>query len=131
MPSVEALPTPAIQAVLRQHLADPAARLTDVELEPLTTDGYSGNRLYRARVAWLGGRCAPEPGSATWVLKRWLPGGHGQRLLGVDRPLEALAWSQGILRPEVLPAGVVAPHILRAPRHDLVGGDAWLHQAAA
>ena len=43
------------------------------------TGGYSGNRLYRARLAWAGGAVA-EAGTATWVLKRWLPDGHSERL---------------------------------------------------
>jgi hypothetical protein len=125
MTVAETAPAPAelLQAVLREDLAIPTARITDLQVEPIPSDGFSGNRLYRARVAWAGGAVS-EARSATWVLKRWLPGGHGERLLGVDRPLEALAWERGILRPEALPAGVVAPIV--SVRLDPSGDAAWI-----
>jgi hypothetical protein len=106
----EPVPVELVQSVLREHLADPAAHLTDLQVGPLPSDGYSGNQLYRARLTWSG-RANDSGGSVTWLFKRWLPGGHSERLLGLDRPLEALAWEQGILRPGSLPPGVVAPMV--------------------
>jgi hypothetical protein len=95
---VAAIASPELlQAVLREHLADPTAHIADLQIEPILTDSYSGNCLYRARIAWTSS-ALPEVRSVTWMLKRWLSGGHGERLLGVDRPLEALAWERGILR---------------------------------
>jgi hypothetical protein len=105
----ETIPAEFIQAVLREHLADPSARLTDLHAQPIPSDGFSGNRLYRVRLAWTRESPTDGPDSATWVLKRWLPGGHSERQLGVTRPLEAIAWMEGILRPMALPRGVVVP----------------------
>lgn len=121
--AAEIAPRELLQDILGEHLGDPTAHISDVEMEPIVTDGYSGNRLYRARVAWTGGTL-PDVHSASWVLKRWLPGGHGKRLLGVDRPVEVLAWAAGILRPETLPAGVVIPVI--DARLDPRGDAAWI-----
>jgi hypothetical protein len=119
----ETIPAELVEALLREHLADPTARISDLQVEPILTDGYSGNLFYRARVGWAGG-VAAGAGSATRVLKRWLPGGHSEYLLGVDRPLEALAWEEGILRPEALPAGVVVPFV--GARLDPSGDAAWI-----
>ena len=124
MEVAETAPPELLQAILRKYLADPTARISDLQVEPIPTDGYSGNLFYRARVGWAGGGVAADSGSATWVLKRWLPGGHSEYLLGVDRPLEALAWEEGILRPEALPAGVVVPFV--GARLDPSGDAAWI-----
>ena len=124
MLATETVPAEPLLAVLREHLAITTARITDLQVESVPSEGFSGNRLYRAHIAWAGDGWAASSGSAAWMLKRWLPGGHSERLLGVDRPLEALAWEQGILRPEALPAGVVAP-IVGAWR-DPSGAAAWI-----
>src|SRR3712207_3939958 len=124
MPAAEATPAAPLQAVMRERLGDPTARLVDLHAEPISGGGYSGNPLYRVRVAWAGGGPGAESGSATWVLKRWLPGGHGHRLLGVDRPLEALAWEWGILRPGSMPPGIVVP--TRSVHLDSSGDAAWI-----
>ena len=118
MLSVVDVPIEIVEAILRRHLADPSARLTDLEVEPISSDGYSGNHLFRARLAWTSATTAVGPRSATWVLKRWLPGGHSERLLGIDRPLEALGWQHGLLRPEALPAGVATPIVGAWPDRD-------------
>jgi hypothetical protein len=127
---VDAEPTPSeiVHTVLADQNADPSVRISrnrisEPQIEPILTDGYSGNRLYRARVAWNGGAIG-DGGSATWLLKRWQPGGHGECLLGVDRPLEALAWEQGVLRREAMPPGVVTPII--GARLDPSGDAAWI-----
>ena len=122
--SVEPVPVALLEAVLREHLADPSARLTDLHAEPICGDGFSGNALYRVSIAWTSQGRAAGRGSFTWVLKRWQPGGHSERLLGVTRPLEALGWKGGILRPKALPAGVVAPIV--GARLDPSGEAAWL-----
>jgi hypothetical protein len=118
------VPTATIQAMLREHLADPSARLTDLAAEPIVSDGYSGNELLRLQLGWTSGHATDTPRPATWVLKRWLPGGHAEHQLGIDRPLEALSWQAGLIRPSALPAGVVTPMV--AARLDPDGRAAWI-----
>jgi hypothetical protein len=96
--------TETVEAMLRKHLADPSAHITDLEAEPIVSDGYSGNELQRLRLACTSARATGAPHTATWVLKRWLPGGHAEHLLGIRRPLEALSWQVGLIRPHALPA---------------------------
>lgn len=122
--AVETVPADLLQTILREHLAEPCLWISDLQVEPIASGGFSGNRLYRARVGWTGVGPAAGTASANWVLKRWLPGGHGERVMGVDRPLEVLAWQQGILRPEAMPAGVVAPII--GARLDPDGAAGWI-----
>jgi hypothetical protein len=111
-----------VQPCLRDYLADPTVRLLDLVAEPLAEGGHSGNQLQRVRFHWRGSGAGT--GSATWVVKRWLPGGLGERLLGVNQPLEALAWEAGLLRPDRLPPGVSTPIV--GVRRDAVGAGAWI-----
>jgi hypothetical protein len=39
----DAVPPDIIQSILRDHLADPTATLTDLEIQPFANDGASGN----------------------------------------------------------------------------------------
>ncbi len=124
MSPAEAVPAGLVETVLQEYLADERVALTDLIATPIPGDGFSGNRLYRVRLSWAPGRQGAGPGSAAWVVKRWLPGGQGEALLGVTRPLEALAWEQGLLRREALPAGVVAPII--GAQLEAAGTSAWI-----
>jgi phosphotransferase family enzyme len=124
MLTVTNVPTETIQAMLREHLADPSAHLTDLEAEPIVSDGYSGNELQRLRLAWSSRHATDKPRTAAWVLKRWLPGGHAEHLLGIHRPLEALSWQAGLVSPAALPAGVTTPMV--AARLDPDGRAAWI-----
>jgi hypothetical protein len=121
--TVEAVPAGMVQAVL-PYLADEAVALTGLDVTPIPGDGFSGNRLYRVRLSWKSGRQGAGPGSADWVVKRWLPGGYGEALLGVTRPLEALAWEKGLLRREALPPGVAAPIV--GAKLEAAGTGAWI-----
>jgi hypothetical protein len=129
MSEVETVPAGLLQAILRGPLADPTARLTDVNAEPIPRDGFSGNALHRVSLAWTGQERAATQGPTTWVLKRWRPGGASERLLGVTRPLEAIAWERGVLRPDALPQGVVVPII--GARRDPGGAAVWDRDADA
>src|SRR5262249_33095205 len=82
-----AVPAAPLRAVLREHLAAPTVRLTDLHAEPIAGDGFSGSALHRVSLAWTSRGRADGRGSATWVLKRWRPGGHSERLLGVTQSL--------------------------------------------
>jgi Phosphotransferase enzyme family len=118
------VPAEIIEAILQRHLADPSARLADLESEPIPSDGYSGNHLFRVRLAWTSAMAAEPPRATTWVLKRWLPGGHSERLLGSHQPLEVLGWQHGLVRPEALPAGVATPIV--GTWLDADGRAAWI-----
>lgn len=120
--TVDAALAGVVEPCLRESLADPTVRLLDLVAEPLVEGGCSGNRLQRVRFHWRGSGVGT--GSATWVVKRWLPGGLSERLLGVDLPLEALAWEVGLLRPERMPPGVSTPIV--GVRRDAVGAGAWI-----
>ena len=124
MLGTEDVPAELVQGFLRDHLADPAARLTDLTVEPLTSEGFSGNALYRARLSWARPGGAGSGEQADWVLKRWRPGGLSEVLLGLTQPVEALAWEHGLLRPRSLPAGLIVP-ILGA-RVEAGGAEAWV-----
>jgi hypothetical protein len=106
------------------RLADPFIRVTDLDVEPIGGDGYSGNLLWRVRLTWAGTPKATGARSVTWVVKRWLPGGHSERLLGISQPLEALAWQIGLLRPSAMPPGVRVPFV--DVRLDRDGRAAWI-----
>jgi hypothetical protein len=118
------VPTGTVEAMLREYLADPSATIIDLQSEPIVSDGYSGNELLRLRLAWTSRHATDTPRTAAWVLKRWLPGGDAEHLLGIDRPLEALSWQAGLIRPDALPAGVVTPMV--AARLDPDGRAAWI-----
>jgi hypothetical protein len=120
--TVDAALAGVILPCLRDYLSDPTARLLDVDAEPLAEHGCSGNRLMRVRLRWSSTRAGA--GSATWVAKRWLPGGLGERLVGVTLPLEAMGWEAGLLRPSALPPGIAVP-IVGAWR-DEAGPGAWI-----
>lgn len=121
VPVVDPMLDGAVSAALREHLADQGAALTDLVATPIPGNGCSGNRLWRTRVCWT--ERDGRPGAANWVVKRWQAGGQGAALLGVTRPLEALAWQQGLLKPAALPAGVVAPIVGATCAPD--GASAW------
>ena len=59
------MPTGVVEAVLREHLGDDGAALTDLVATPIPGDGFSGNRLYRVRLTWASGRQGGVPGSAS------------------------------------------------------------------
>ena len=102
----------AVERILREHLADETATLTHVSVQPfVATSSYSGNNTHcRLQVAWTA-EGSDSPGAAEWIIKRWQSGGLAEAWVGVNEPQEALAWRDGLLRPEGLPAGVTVPYV--------------------
>ena len=90
------IPLELARLLLRDHLNDSTATLTDLDAEPITTVGVSGNNFYGAQVAWKG-QGKGGAGRAGWIIKHWQPGGHNEAVLGLTRPVEALAWQYGLL----------------------------------
>jgi hypothetical protein len=120
--TVDAALAVVMQSCLRDLLSDPTARLLDLDAEPLDEHGCSGNRLVRVRFRWNSIRAGA--GSATWVVKRWLPGGLSELLLGVALPLEVVGWEAGLLRPTALPPGLSVPIV--GAWQDKAGPGAWI-----
>lgn len=63
-------------------------------------------------------------GTTSLLIKRWTPGGLNMTELGWNKPVEALAWKNRILHPELLPTGVCTPIVGSVIDPD--GEIAWL-----
>jgi hypothetical protein len=126
--STEEVPIAVLSSILRDHLKDPEAQLTGVSVTPISSSGVSGNNsFYRAEISWAVSNPMVQGGASTWLIKRWTPGGLSLAELGWNQPIEALAWQQGILRPEALPGGIKTPII--GSVIDPGGEVAWLAMA--
>jgi hypothetical protein len=113
---------PVVLALLRKNLGDSTAQLDDLKTSEMPVDGYSGNTVHRVALTWTRG--GHDGGAARWVLKRWRPDGHTQKLYGVGHSVEALAWDHGVLRPEAMPPGIAVP--LLGVCGDANGSVIWL-----
>jgi len=123
--TLEDIPSYVIQSILRDHLADPTATLTDLSAQPfVATSSHSRNNSHcRVQITWTNGR-ATSPGSAEWIIKRWQPGGLAEAWVGVSQPQEALAWQRGLLTPQALPDGLATPFVGANINPD--GTSAWV-----
>jgi len=116
-----------MESILREHLRDPSAALSDMRVQPLgdvQSAGFSHNNLlFRAQVAWAAEEGTPK-GCAEWIVKRWQRGGLSEDWPALTNPLEALAWRHGLLTRQGLPTNIVVPFIGAeiAPG----GGSAWV-----
>ncbi len=106
---IEEIPIETLQLMLQEHLADETASITDFSTEPMQHDGIGGNDICRAKVSWT--TQENDSNSVNWVIKHWYPGGLTGWGMGVSVPAEALAWNHGLIRPESLPRGLVAPFV--------------------
>ena len=106
---VAGLSIEVLQNILRDYIGDPMATITACNVIPVAHDGSQGASLQRLHVVWQAHD--QTAGAVEWLVKVWEPGGMAERLFGVTRPIEALAWEQGLLRREVLPDNVVVPII--------------------
>jgi hypothetical protein len=121
----EDVPRHVVQSILRDHLADPTATLTDLSVQRfVAASSHSGdNTHWRVRVAWTA-EGSVSPGSAEWIIKRWQPGGLSEAWVGLTQPQEAQAWQPGLLRPQALPAGLATPFVGASMDPD--GTGAWV-----
>jgi hypothetical protein len=120
----ELVPEEVVESILREHLRDTAAILTDLSVQPFKNDGGSGNHtLTNARIAWAA-EGDDSPGSAEWIIKCWEPGGLSANQLGQTLPAEALAWQHGLINPRSFPAGIATPFV--GARVDADGTRAWI-----
>lgn len=118
---ISLVPIEALEAIVRDHLADQSAIITAVTNEPLLQEGTNDStRFFRATVSWEGARS----GTATWIVKHWRAGGQRDGRMGIEQSREVLAWERGWLRPHRLPYGMVVPFVgaYRSPD----GSEAWL-----
>jgi Phosphotransferase enzyme family len=121
----ENVPKFALSSILRDYLREPEAELTNCIIAPVSHSGMSGDSsLYRADIEWITSNSSIPASSTSWLIKCWKPGGLSLSELGWTRPVEALAWQHGILRPESLPHGVRTPIVGAVT--DPGGAAAWV-----
>lgn len=119
--TIEGISVEALQTLLRKETGDQTATITAFSSAPMQHQGNGGNQFLEARIIWTG---IAGGASASWVLKHWRPGGFAGEFMGVSRPLEALAWEYGLLRPATLPDGMIIPYVGTTP--DESGSSAWI-----
>ena len=118
------VPVTIIQSILREHLEDNRVAITELKVvcpEEFKKASYGGGNLFRAEVFWDSGS---KSDSASWVVKHWRPGGVVGTMMGVDLPVESLAWNHGLLGDTSLPENMVVPFI--GTRHGKKLTDAWI-----
>src|SRR4029450_12542204 len=98
------VPIDVLESLLRDHLADQTAVITDCASSPFPHQGTNDSTtFFRVTLSWV----LPNPSmgshTATWIIKHWKAGGVRDRTLGITQPREVLAWEQGWLRPAALP----------------------------
>jgi hypothetical protein len=119
------VPSHILALILRDHLGDPTAVITDCVSTLFPHQGTNDSTTFwRVTLSWTVAKPSPGPHTATWIMKHWQAGGARDRTLGINQPREGLAWEQGWLRPAALPAGLVVPMIgaWRSPDNT----EAWL-----
>ena len=108
--STENVPDAVLTSILRAYSGNPKAQLTKRIVSPCSTSGVSeNNSFYQAEISWVTSNPTVPTEATSWLIKRWTPGGLSLSELGWSKPIEALAWEHGILRPESLPLGVKTP----------------------
>jgi hypothetical protein len=119
------VPMNVLEALLRDHLADPRVTITAYTSLPLVHEGTNDSTtFFRVILSWKRSASAQDVQTTTWILKHWQVGGLRDSRLGITQSREVLAWEQGWLHPTALPTGVVVPMIgvWRAPDDT----EAWL-----
>jgi hypothetical protein len=121
-------PIDVLESLLRDHLDDETAVITDFASAPLPHLGTNDSTsLFRVTLSWA--LATPSRGSdtAAWIVKHWKIGGVRDSTLGIAQPREVLAWELGWLRPAALPDGIVVPFVgaWRSPDN----AEAWLAMA--
>jgi hypothetical protein len=125
---ITAVPTDVLEALLRDHLADQTAVITDSMSAPLAHQGTNDSTsFFRVTFSWALSAAPLRSHTTSWIIKRWKAGGQRDSSLGIIQPREVLAWERGWLRPAGLPAGVVVPFVgaWRSPDN----AEAWLAMA--
>jgi hypothetical protein len=122
------VPLDILEAILRDHLDDQSARITECVSTPFLHQGTNdSSRFFRVTFSWR----VSFPGRAehptTWIIKHWRAGGVRDSMLGIRQPREVLAWKRGLLRPTSLPDGIVVPIIGAWRSEDKT--EAWLAMA--
>jgi hypothetical protein len=123
-----AVPTDVLETLLRDHLADPTAVITDSISAPLAHQGTNdSSSFFRVTFSWMLSSSPVGSHTTSWIIKRWKAGGQRDSSLGIVQPREVLAWERGWLRPAGLATGIVVPFIgaWRSPDN----AEAWLAMA--
>jgi hypothetical protein len=119
------VPDHVLQALLREHLADPAAVITDSAGAPFPHQGTNDSTTFwRVTFNWMPSNRFQGSHTTTWIIKHWKAGGIRDGALGITQTREVLAWEQGWLHPAALPAGIVVPFVSALNSAD--NTEAWL-----
>jgi hypothetical protein len=122
------VPIEVLEALLRVHVADQTAVITDLTSTPFQHQGTNDSTsFFRVAFTWSTATHSERSRTAIWVVKHWKAGGVRDRSLGITQPREVLAWEHGWLRPSALPDGVVVPFI--GARRSPDNTEAWLAMA--
>jgi aminoglycoside/choline kinase family phosphotransferase len=113
------VPLDLLLSSLGRHLGRDALNIEDCDIQPIETDGASGNHFYRAVVS-LQEKHQTTP--ITLIIKRWLPTAWTALLTGAEVSREALAWENGLITERALPEGLKVPFIATSRDED----GAWI-----
>lgn len=122
------IPLDVLQSLLRAHVADQTAVITDFASTALPHQGTNDSTTFvHVSFTWSLAHSINRSHTASWVVKHWQAGGVRDSALGIAQPREVLAWERGWLRPDSLPPGLVVPFlgVWRA----LDNTEAWLAMA--
>lgn len=100
-----------LQEALRNYLGDRSPTLLGYEITEREHSGTSTNSEFLEAKITYQEAGATSPKSVIWLIKKWQPGETAFEELESSRPIEALAWQDGLLRPGSLPHGVTTPFI--------------------
>jgi hypothetical protein len=121
------IPRDVLEAVLRDHLDNQTAVITEYTSTPFDHQGTNDSTSFaRVDLAWAL-PTATMSHTATWVVKHWSAGGERDEALGIAEGRDALLWQQGWLRPAALPANLVVPIVGAYQASD--ASEAWLAMA--
>jgi hypothetical protein len=122
------VPIDVLEALLRDHLADQTAVITESASAPLSHQGTNDSTSFvRVSFCWALSDSPMKSHTASWIIKHWKAGGVRDSSLGIIQPREALAWEHGWLRHTALPAGMIVPFI--GARRSPDNTEAWLAMA--
>jgi hypothetical protein len=122
------IPIDVLEHLLRDHLADQTAMITGQASAPFAHQGTNDSTtLLRVSLTYTLPAAPGQAHTATWIVKHWQADGARDGALHIAEPREVLAWEQGWLRPDALPAHMCVPFI--GAYRSIDGSEAWLAMA--
>src|SRR5215213_7310052 len=85
------VPIGILEAILREHLAEPAAFITACTSTPLDHQGTNdSSTFFRVTFRWALPNSSLGSRTSTWIVKHWQAGGARDSALGIIQPREIL-----------------------------------------